>query len=521
MGARESSGRKDRGPVRDDVRESGSATKKKASTAKPKQKPKSEVARTVPTAEYILPVELQQLLLNIFKDSFPETLGLESFQTLLQDVKTALYERDFRRAFGKPGHLEAYAIRWSPSRALCYASIMIDIRKYLGELSPTLRRKTGSRNRNLDSLSLEDHSERPLRAICFGGGAAEIVAFGGFLRYLDDTSRGEAISRGDTATATAATIRDAQTFCTPNLGDISETTTRNEGETVAVVDIQSAAKPLNVEVLATETPQETSGFLSLTHEARIETVPASLFEDAKTEETSELAPVIEESKAEAIPAPIVADTKAERAPAPASSLPVLEKVPMIDLVLHDEAQWQDAIQRLDQSLTATPPLPKYANASVKEKNRALIEQGSLVTSFLSDDVLELERSRLQAMIGEDAALLTLLFTLNELYTTSIPKTTAFLLNLTLVTKPGTLLLVVDSPGSYSELAALGKEAKKYPMSWLLNHTLVEGEGEEKKVSPDWVKVISEESHWFRLPATLRYPIPLENMRYQMHLYRRL
>ena len=73
---------------------------------------------------------------------------------------------------------------------------------------------------------------------------------------------------------------------------------------------------------------------------------------------------------------------------------------------------------------------------------------------------------------------------------------------------------MDSPGSYSE-AAVGKEKKKYPMQWLLDHTLVEIE------TPDyhWEKLESEESVWFRVPEELFYPIPLENMRYQLHLYR--
>jgi 25S rRNA (uracil2843-N3)-methyltransferase len=124
-------------------------------------------------------------------------------------------------------------------------------------------------------------------------------------------------------------------------------------------------------------------------------------------------------------------------------------------------------------------------------------------------------------------LLTLLFTLNELYTTSIGKTTAFLLKLTMAVKPGSLLLVVDSPGSYSE-TKLGSEAKKYPMSWLMDHTLLEPEDSQegpkggKNESPaSWVKIVSEEAKWFRIPEELRYPIPLENMRYQMHLYRRV
>jgi 25S rRNA (uracil2843-N3)-methyltransferase len=47
--------------------------------------------------EPVIPTELQQLLLNIFRDGFPEVLNSDCLQPLLQDVKAALYERDFGR----------------------------------------------------------------------------------------------------------------------------------------------------------------------------------------------------------------------------------------------------------------------------------------------------------------------------------------------------------------------------------------------------------------------------------------
>ena len=97
------------------------------------------------------------------------------------------------------------------------------------------------------------------------------------------------------------------------------------------------------------------------------------------------------------------------------------------------------------------------------------------------------------------------------------------------------LLVVDSPGSYAEIQ-LGRTTarvdtgedkvaptKKYPMKWLLDHTLLEvaKDGDETA----WEKVESEDSLWFRIEQKdrekLRYPIELENMRYQLHCYRRL
>jgi 25S rRNA (uracil2843-N3)-methyltransferase len=98
--------------------------------------------------------------------------------------------------------------------------------------------------------------------------------------------------------------------------------------------------------------------------------------------------------------------------------------------------------------------------------------------------------------------------------------------------------VVDSPGSYSETKfGNATDAKRYPMKWLLDHALLENhkrrniaasdddDGNNKPRGKDeyvaWEKMVEDDSRWFRIPEGLRYGIPLENMRYQIHLYRRL
>jgi len=112
-----------------------------------------------------------------------------------------------------------------------------------------------------------------------------------------------------------------------------------------------------------------------------------------------------------------------------------------------------------------------------------------------------------------------------LYSTSLSLTQKFLLNLTSTLSTGAMLLVVDSPGSYSTITLNGAE-KKYPMQWLLDHTLLtqadrDPTGKKKEMDAKWEKVHEDESRWFRLSPDLRYPIELENMRMQVHLYRRL
>ncbi|EJT76313.1 hypothetical protein GGTG_06233 [Gaeumannomyces tritici R3-111a-1] len=196
------------------------------------------------------------------------------------------------------------------------------------------------------------------------------------------------------------------------------------------------------------------------------------------------------------------------------------------VVLLDSGPWGSVVDALAAGLTRPPTLSKYASAEARASNRALVEPSRFKTAFVRADALALDAAGYGALFpgaaGQEATtttsssppcLVTLLFTLNELFTGGgIGKTTAFLLNLSASVPSGSLLLVIDSPGSYSE-AVVGKESKRYPMSWLLNKVLSEAE------DWDWVKLESHDSLWFRLPTGLSYPIPLENMRYQLHLYR--
>ncbi|KAH8687227.1 hypothetical protein BGZ60DRAFT_521889 [Tricladium varicosporioides] len=394
----------------------GYIKKEKAVEAKAKAKTMKKAPEAdeqeVEISEPEVPIKLQQLLLNCFRDTFPVVLTPDILQPVLQEVKSALYERDFAKAFGKSEYLEAYAARWSPSRALCYMSILVEIREHLDELYQPAGFPTSKMGEQESISSHEQH----LTVSCIGGCAAEVVAFGGFIRYLQDSARREGPS---------GTLID-------EVGSLS---------------ISSASSKIN-------------------------------------------------------------------------------------LALIDIAEWREVTQKLQDSLIDLPPMSKYASAAAKAANSSLIAAENINTTFHLADVLSMTQSQIGGLVGSRPSLLTLLFTLNELYTASISKTTAFLLMLTVVAKPGTILLVVDSPGSYSE-TSVGAEAKKYPMKFLLDHTLLEAR--RKKPSPEdeddeeekkdevkkWEKIVSDHSKWFRVPESLRYPIPLENMRYQVHIYRRL
>ncbi|KAF7883569.1 uncharacterized protein EAF02_005489 [Botrytis sinoallii] len=273
-------------------------------------------------------------------------------------VKGALYDRDFSRAFGNDEYLDVYSARWSPSRSLCYASILLDLQEHFGEILP----RDKSAQMKVDSEATTDAapstapSKSTARVISIGGGAAEVVAFGGFLKHGFETS--------DTG-ATPPTADDAMASLT--LSDANDS---------------------------------------------------------------------------------------------------------IELLLVDTASWANVVKKLHTGITTPPPISKYASASAKAANSALVKPEDFTTKFLEHDVLAMSQAELGNLSGKKPVLVTLFFTLNELYTASISKTTAFLLNITSILPKGSLLLVVDSPGSYSE-TTVGTEEKKYPMKFLLDHFLIE------------------------------------------------
>ena len=356
------------------VKETAGSGRQKPTKQPPKpqssaSQPKNGVSSntTVPNA---LSIQRQQGMLNIFSEAFDNVLSSDTFSTLLQEIKQALFNRDFDTAFGREDYLETYAARWSPTRALCYANVFIALKEYFksacGYLDGSDSGDTGAEAKTQDSVKM----------LCIGGCAAEHVAF--------------------------ASLLDQQ------------------------------------------------------------------------------------------------DMKGS-------------------LTLLDSAPWLHVSTLLQQRLTAPPPISKYASAAAKAANKAFLEEdGQLALSVLQEDALVLDTAKWVELLGTKSPVVaTLMFTLNELYTNGgIGKTTKLLKSLGATLPHGSLLLVVDSPGSYSE-AALGKEKKRYPMQWLLNHTLLETDN----AGFMWTRLESNDSVWFRLSDDLTYPIQLENMRYQMHLYR--
>lgn len=176
-----------------------------------------------------------------------------------------------------------------------------------------------------------------------------------------------------------------------------------------------------------------------------------------------------------------------------------------DLVLVDQAPWDSVVQRLHTAMENGLVAPSRFTVDVRQL-----------------DILQVGDQDMQPLLA-GSPLITLFFTLNELFTAGgIGAAATFLLRLTAAAAPGSLLLVVDSPGSYAE-TTVGTQARRYPMRWLLDKILLEDapavDGGDNK-NPAWTRLHQDDAIWFRLPPGLAYPIRLEDMRYQIHLYKR-
>lgn len=392
---------------------------KKAAKA-PKPQPAAAAASSAPTIQpECLPIELQQLVLNIFRSTFPALQDPETLKPVLRDIKIALSARDLETAFGKEEWLEAYAARWSPSRLLGYVNLLAWAVEECKE-EAWVQRLLGTRTAGADGSPPVEEKRNPPRVVCIGGGAAELMAFGALARLLRPETCGKPLGEG-------AGIEEG----------------------VEKLDISS------------------SGAVG------------------------------------------------------GSSL--------LDLRLVDSAPWGNVISKLHSGLTTPPALSKYASASARASNASFLQPGTMDVSFTQADVLALEKGRLKGIVGDDPAMVTLFFTLNELYTTDVAKSTKFLLELSFACAKDSLLCVIDSPGSYSE-TAIGKadeeqkERKKYPMHWLMDHALLrsaKGKGGDGEGAAMWEKLIVDESRWYKLDESLDYPIGLENIKFQVHLFKRL
>ena len=341
-------------------------------------------------------------------------MEFEELKGVLREVNEKVLQREWSEALGTQEKREAFAVRWSPSRALAYANVVAELCRR-GE------------EEGWDVMpSSDDETQQTVKAVCFGGNAAEVMAFAALLRFLRPHAAG--------------------------------------------------------------------------------TSQADL------------------------------DSKAE-SQAPKTSQPFL------DMTIINSADWTQVLDKLLLATTTPPPLSKYASASARASNHALLSPSSLALTFQQNDILALTGKQLIDAIGTTPCLTTFFLTLGNLYNASIPKTTAFLYKLDAVLAVGSILLVIDVIGcsvpspSASTADPESEEAKPYTLSWLLDRVLlgkpaekVPTQGRGKKVVEEeeankpvvrWEKIVAEDMKINKLDEKLRYPGSLENVKFQVLAYRRV
>jgi len=377
--------------------------------AKPAPRPTTAATLAPPAPnvqQNLLPFELQQLLLNVFRTTFPVCQDYERLKPTLQEIQISISKRDFVQAFGRLDWMEAYTVRWSPSRAFCCAAVLVEIfQEFEGEvwIKKLLCPEESSTELRPQTVGKERH---PPRAVCYGVGPADLMAFGAILRNF--------------------------------------TTSQSNSMLQTVTTLQSFESP----------------------------------------------------------------------------------IPMLDIQLINASNWTAVLSLLQTGLTTEPVLSKYASASARANNAPFISPSLLTSSFQKCNILEASQEEIGIMIGEEAALITLFFTIGDLLALSVPKCTAFLLKLTHAAPKDGLLLIIDSLDSSAEFTLEkdeeGKGRKKYPMHYLLDMILL-----EKQLpslvdrSSAWEKLVEDQSRLFKVAAELKYPLSLENIKFQVHLYKKL
>ncbi|EEQ91733.1 hypothetical protein RJZ56_001125 [Blastomyces dermatitidis] len=477
----------------DSVKSSGKSSSKGARTTRILSASDDRNSRLLLEATQ-LPISLQQLLLNVFQSGLcsdracePDPLS-RPLSELVQILKTHLYNRDFLSAFADANEelLKAYALRWSAGRALGYAGIFASVLEMIIQ-----HRIAGA-----GSDTIGQH------IVCIGGGAgAEIVGLAAAWRWLNDGGLGRISSASGAASEAASEAVNSN---------------REAGISSLGIEMQSANIP-DIDHSEEDRVDGANTKPSGQHPFQDLSITSIDIADwsslVNTLNKAMLSESIPSSKA--CPAPLVS-CKGTRSPGDGRFRVFFKKADVLSLT--------------DQELFSllTPP-------------------SNDINGDMDLDKITMDRN--------EAMLVTLMFTLNELFSTSIPKTTAFLLRLTDMLRPGTILLVVDSPGSYSTVtfatksgrptqqsstsstslpsdedgttrqdvnvsADNTKKQRNYPMRFLLDHALL------SVADGNWARVVSDDSRWFRRDASLlKYQvgdgIGLEDMRFQIHVYRRL
>lgn len=197
---------------------------------------------------------------------------------------------------------------------------------------------------------------------------------------------------------------------------------------------------------------------------------------------------------------------------------------IVDLQLANSINWTREIETSHAALLSPPTLSKYASASAIANSAPFLAKSALEPELNRFSALEASQEDVGDLVGEDAALITLFYTVADLAATSVAKTVALLLKLTIAAPKGSLVVVFDHAEGEGRSDS-GEGKKGYPLRYLLDMAFLgkkpSGEDQEEGVKPAWKMLLADEERVVKVNDGLRYAVGFETAKAQVYVFRRL
>ncbi|KFY12570.1 hypothetical protein V492_03803, partial [Pseudogymnoascus sp. VKM F-4246] len=194
---------------------------------------------------------------------------------------------------------------------------------------------------------------------------------------------------------------------------------------------------------------------------------------------------------------------------------------IIDLHLANNINWSREISTTHAALLSPPTLSKYASASAIANSTPFLSKSALDLELHRFSALEASQEEVAEMVGDEPALITLFYTVAGLAATSVAKTVALLLKLTIAAPKGSVVVIFDRADD--ERNAEGK--KGYPLRYLLDMAFLgkkpPGEEEEESAKPAWKMLLEDGERVVKASDGLRHAVLLETGKAQVYVFRRL
>ncbi|EWZ36485.1 uncharacterized protein FOBCDRAFT_222363 [Fusarium oxysporum Fo47] len=147
---------------------------------KPAKKTPAAVKNTSSTEQIqSLSVKHSQLILDTIRTTFPAVDEFNALIPVLREVREALEQKDYCKAFGTQEFLEAYTIRWSPSRALTSANVLAWICSEMSEAAW------------VQKFLHNEGQQKPSKIVCFGRGGSDLLACVALLKHSHESKLDE------------------------------------------------------------------------------------------------------------------------------------------------------------------------------------------------------------------------------------------------------------------------------------------------------------------------------------------